>query len=64
MKCLSKGELLDYDTPYNLINNKKSILYDLVHSLGEDESKELIQIACNVDKMKKNIENVCLTKSL
>jgi hypothetical protein len=46
--------MLNFDTPYNLINDKNSILYDLVKSLGEDESKELMQIAYNMHK-KKNI---------
>jgi hypothetical protein len=42
---LSKGEIKDIGTPYDLLNDKNSILYDLVYSLDENEAKELFQMA-------------------
>ena len=44
-KCLSNGEQINYGRPYDLLQNKKSVLYEFVHKLGNKEEERLFQIA-------------------
>jgi hypothetical protein len=40
------GELMEYDSPYNLINNPKSLFYEYVMLAG-DHAKTVIDIINN-----------------
>ena len=47
LQCLSNGQQINYGCPYDLLQDKQSILYDFVHKLGKDEEERLFQIAKN-----------------
>ena len=55
-QCLSNGELKDFGTPHDLINDKKSILFEFINSLDKTEAQELTQIAYDAFK-RKNIQS-------
>ncbi|XP_045127905.1 ATP-binding cassette sub-family C member 4-like isoform X2 [Portunus trituberculatus] len=42
---LQAGQLMEFDTPYNLLNNKTSIFFSLVQQTGQASAKQLHQIA-------------------
>ena len=42
---MDKGRLINYGTPHELLNNKSTILYDLVNSLENSECKKLTELA-------------------
>ena len=44
-KCLSNGQQINYGRPFDLLQDKESILYDFVHKLGKNEEDRLFQIA-------------------
>jgi hypothetical protein len=41
---LSNGNLVNFDTPNNLLMDKTSILSELVSKLGEKETKSLYEL--------------------
>jgi len=43
--CMDKGRLVDYAAPFELLSDRRSILYDLVHNLEATESGKLVQLA-------------------
>ncbi len=45
--CLLNGQLVIYGRPYDLLQDKQSILYDFVHKLGKDEEDRILQIDKN-----------------
>jgi hypothetical protein len=38
---------VNYGCPYDLLQDKQSILYDFIHKLGKSEEERLFQIAKN-----------------
>ena len=42
---MSNGELVNYGEPYDLLQNRSSLLYELVQKLGKDEFDRLFEIA-------------------
>ncbi|XP_063867034.1 ATP-binding cassette sub-family C member 4-like isoform X1 [Scylla paramamosain] len=42
---LQAGQLMEFDTPYNLLNNESSIFFSLVQQTGQASAKQLHQIA-------------------
>ncbi len=42
---MSNGQLINHGRPYDLLQDKKSILFDLVHKLGKNEEERLFEIA-------------------
>jgi ATP-binding cassette, subfamily C (CFTR/MRP), member 4 len=45
--CLANGELINYGLPFDLLQDKNSILYELVHKLGKSEEDRMLEIARN-----------------
>lgn len=54
---MSDGELKDIGTPLELINKKDSILFSLIESLDQNETRELIQIATEAENRKNENKN-------
>ncbi len=54
LKCLSNGEVEDFDTPLVLLEDRSSILYNFVSKLGETEYKRMVDIAVEHLKSKSN----------
>jgi hypothetical protein len=51
---LTNGKVEDFGTPCDLLENKTSILYDLVSKLGDKEFQRLMEIAKAHSSSKKN----------
>ena len=57
--CLSKGQVENFDSPYELIQNDSSVLHDLVYALDKDERDKLIDQArlARLDNLRKKHSN-------
>ena len=42
---MSQGQLREFDSPYNLLQNKSSLLHNMVEKTGPDSSRQLFQMA-------------------
>lgn len=40
-QVMNQGQVAEYDTPYNLLQNKSSLLYRMVEKTGPDAAREL-----------------------
>ena len=49
---LSSGKVIEFDTPYNLLQKHHSLFYNMVKKTGPKESERLKQIAITVEKLK------------
>jgi hypothetical protein len=56
LKCLNKGKLENFGRPFELLNDEKTILYDLVYSLDKSESLKLAEMAKIAYNKNKNTE--------
>ena len=55
---MSKGKVENFDTPYNLLKDKSSILYELISSLELPEKNNLIKIAKYHDSKRKSSDSL------
>ena len=53
IKCLDKGALESFDHPYELLKDRSTVFYELVHNLDKPEASRLIQTA-KASYLKKN----------
>ena len=49
---LSSGKVIEFDTPYNLLQKHHSLFHSMVKMTGVTESKRLKEIATAVEKLK------------
>ena len=42
---MDKGRLIDYASPYELLNDRQTILFDLVNNLDRGETLKLVELA-------------------
>lgn len=50
---MDAGKILEFDTPYNLLNNKNGSFRDLVDQTGEASAKKLYEVAELSDRERK-----------
>ena len=43
---------MEFDTPFNLLQNNNSVFYSMVEKIGVEESQRLKRIAAAVEKRK------------
>ena len=55
MKCLSDGCLMNIGSPFELLQDSKTILYELVKKLGRDEASHLYEITKNHSKSQNQV---------
>ena len=49
---MSSGEVIEFDTPYNLLQKHDSVFHSMVKKTGDKESERLIEIATVKEKEK------------
>ena len=49
---LSSGKVIEFDTPYNLLQKHDSVFHGMVKKTGVTESERLKKIAITVEKSK------------
>ena len=54
---LSSGEVIEFDTPYNLLQNRHSLFYCMVKKTGPKESERLQEIAIKKEKERLVLEH-------
>ena len=45
IQVMSKGQLKEFDSPYNLLQNPQSLLHDMVKKTGPSASRQLQKMA-------------------
>ena len=49
---LSSGKVIEFDTPFNLLQRESSVFHSMVKKTGVTESERLRKIAVTVEKYK------------
>ena len=62
VKCLNKGKIENFAPPYDLVMDKKTIFYELIHNLEKSESTRLIQMAKKATKSPEKLAQEKLIK--
>ena len=52
LQVLSSGKVIEFDTPFNLLQKHNSVFHNMVKKTGAMESEKLKKIAMTVEKSK------------
>ena len=52
LQVLSSGKVIEFDTPFNLLQKHNSVFHSMVKKTGATESERLKKIAMTVEKSK------------
>lgn len=53
---MSKGQLKEYDSPYHLLQNSQSLLYNMVKKTGPNAAKKLQQMALDAHLVRHHVQ--------